>query len=142
MTVHGCDERLDPRGPWTFEPWEAVTLPHEMAGGGGTSFVPVFDWIAGRGLRPDLLVYFTDAEGQFPQRAPDYPVIWFVKGRGRIPWASGYSSTRAKGGRRKLASRIARYQSPITNHESRWSCSLGAAPSVRRNGLRSFSSSR
>ena len=86
VTVHGCDERLDPRGPWTFEPWEAVTLPREMAGGGGTSFVPVFDWIAGRGLRPDLLVYFTDAEGQFPQRAPDYPVIWLVKGRGRIPW--------------------------------------------------------
>ena len=57
-----------------------------MAGGGGTSFLPVFDWIAGRGLRPDLLVYFTDAEGEFPRRAPDYPVIWLVKGSGKVPW--------------------------------------------------------
>ena len=86
VTVHGCDERLDPRGPWIFEPWDAIALPREMAGSGGTSFVPVFDWIAARGLRPDVVVYFTDAEGQFPQRAPDYPVIWLVKGKGRVPW--------------------------------------------------------
>ena len=86
VTLHGCDERLDPRGPWTFHPWEAIVLPREMAGGGGTSFVPVFDWIAGHGLRPDLLVYFTDAEGEFPRHAPQYPVIWLVKGRGKVPW--------------------------------------------------------
>ena len=86
VTLQGCDERLDPRGPWTFHPWEAFALPREMAGGGGTSFLPVFDWIAGRGVRPDLLVYFTDAEGEFPLQAPDYPVIWLVKGRGKVPW--------------------------------------------------------
>ena len=86
VTVQACDEHLDLRGPWTFEPWEAIVLPREMAGGGGTSFVPVFDWVARCGLRPDLLVYFTDAEGEFPQHAPDYPVIWLVKGRGKVPW--------------------------------------------------------
>jgi predicted metal-dependent peptidase len=86
VTLQGCDERLDPRGPWTFHPWEPLVLPREMAGGGGTSFVPVFDWIAGHGLRPDLLVYFTDAEGEFPRHAPEYPVIWLVKGRGKVPW--------------------------------------------------------
>ena len=86
VTVLACDERLDARGPWIFEPWEAIVLPLELAGGGGTSFLPVFDRIAERCLRPDLLVYFTDAEGEFPRRAPDYPVIWVVKGRGKVPW--------------------------------------------------------
>ena len=33
-----------------------------------------------------LIVYFTDAEGEFPRQAPDYPVIWLVKGRGKVPW--------------------------------------------------------
>ena len=86
VTVHGCDERLDPQGPWTFQPWEPIALPSEVGGGGGTSFVPVFEWIASRRLRPDLLLYFTDAEGEFPRLAPDYPVIWLVKGNGKVPW--------------------------------------------------------
>jgi predicted metal-dependent peptidase len=57
-----------------------------LTGGGGTSFRPVFQWIDRAGLRPDLLVYFTDAEGQFPECEPPYPVIWLVKGRAKVPW--------------------------------------------------------
>lgn len=45
-------------------------------GGGGTSFVPVFDEIAARGIEPDCLVYLTDGMGTFPDKAPSYPVIW------------------------------------------------------------------
>jgi len=86
VTVHACDERLDARGPWQFEPWQPVELPKKIGGGGGTSFVPVFDWIAVERRRPDLLLYFTDAEGTFPAQAPDYPVVWLVKGRGKVPW--------------------------------------------------------
>jgi predicted metal-dependent peptidase len=37
-------------------------------------------------LRPDLLVYFTDADGEFPRAAPAYPVVWLVKGAGKVPW--------------------------------------------------------
>jgi predicted metal-dependent peptidase len=86
VTVHACDERLDPRGPWEFQHWESIELPRELGGGGGTRFVPVFDWIAAAARRPDLLLYFTDAEGEFPPHAPSYPVIWLVKGRGSVPW--------------------------------------------------------
>jgi predicted metal-dependent peptidase len=86
VTLHACDERLDPRGPWEFEPWETIVLPRGISGGGGTRFVPVFDWIGRAQRRPDLLLYFTDAEGEFPGHAPAYPVIWLVKGRGRVPW--------------------------------------------------------
>ena len=86
VTVHACDERLDPRGPWQFEPWENIALPGEVGGGGGTRFVPVFDWVAAGQRRPDLLLYFTDAQGEFPGHAPGYPVVWLVKGRGKVPW--------------------------------------------------------
>jgi predicted metal-dependent peptidase len=45
-------------------------------GGGGTSFIPVFDEIAEMGIEPDALVYLTDGMGSFPQQAPRYTVIW------------------------------------------------------------------
>ena len=86
VTLHACDARLDSRGPWTYQPWQRIVLPEKLGGGGGTSFAPAFDWIAAAHLRPDLMLYFTDAEGAFPPAAPDYPVIWLVKGRGRVPW--------------------------------------------------------
>ena len=35
---------------------------------------------------PDVLVYFTDAKGEFPQFVPLYPVIWLVKGKEQVPW--------------------------------------------------------
>jgi len=47
-----------------------------VGGGGGTSFVPVFDYIKANGLEPDALVYLTDGQGTFPSQAPKYPVIW------------------------------------------------------------------
>ena len=46
----------------------------------------MFDWVEQQGVRPELLVYFTDAEGRFPEREPNYPVIWLVKGKEKVPW--------------------------------------------------------
>jgi predicted metal-dependent peptidase len=46
------------------------------AGGGGTRFEPVFEWIAEQSLAPDALVYLTDGLGSFPKAAPAYPMIW------------------------------------------------------------------
>lgn len=86
VTLHACDERLDPSGPWIFQPWEPIVLPREFGGGGGTRFDPVFGWLEAQRLRPDLLLYFTDAQGEFPRHAPEYPVIWLVKGRAAVPW--------------------------------------------------------
>lgn len=86
VTLHACDSALSPQGPWIAEAWEPIALPPALAGGGGTDFRPVFDWIAARGLRPDALVYLTDAEGEFPPAPPVYPVLWVVKGRGIVPW--------------------------------------------------------
>jgi len=86
ITLYACDSALAPGAPWVFEPWEALRLPRRLAGGGGTAFAPVFDWIDDRGLRPDALVYFTDACGAFPRQAPAYPVLWLVKGNAPVPF--------------------------------------------------------
>jgi predicted metal-dependent peptidase len=86
VTLLPCDAALCDGAPFRFEPWETFQRPEHIKGGGGTSFIPVFDWISRTGEQPDLLVYFTDADGRFPDREPPYPVIWLVKGRGTVPW--------------------------------------------------------
>jgi predicted metal-dependent peptidase len=86
LVVHACDDALSPAGPWHFAPWDPLTLPGSLSGGGGTRFNPVFEWIEREHLRPDLMLYFTDAQGEFPGAAPPYPVIWLVKGRAGVPW--------------------------------------------------------
>lgn len=47
-----------------------------VAGGGGTSFIPIFEHLEMRA--PRMLIYFTDTFGSFPQEEPSYPVIWAV----------------------------------------------------------------
>ncbi len=86
ITLHACDEHLAPEGPWVFEPWDEVRLPESLPGGGGTRFAPVFDWVAHLDRQPDLLVYFTDAKGEFPEHEPPYPVLWVIKGKAGVPW--------------------------------------------------------
>ena len=86
VTLLPCDARLCDGAPWVFEPWEQFHRPEGVKGGGGTSFDPVFDWVQQSGCRPDLLVYFTDADGAFPKIEPPYPVIWLVKGKTKVPW--------------------------------------------------------
>ncbi|RRQ22696.1 vWA domain-containing protein [Thiohalobacter thiocyanaticus] len=86
ITLLVCDSELAGDGPWEYEPWEAFRLPRDFKGGGGTRFTPVFDFVARRDRAPDLLVYFTDAEGEFPRQEPPYPVLWLVKGKAGVPW--------------------------------------------------------
>lgn len=86
LTLHACDTALAEGGPWVFEPWEEFKLPRQFRGGGGTDFRPVFEWVEQQGRAPDLLLYFTDAECDFPLSEPHYPVIWLVKGKAPVPW--------------------------------------------------------
>ena len=86
IVFHACDAALADDGPWTFEPWEEFSLPRQFSGGGGTDFKPVFEWVDKQDVSPDLLIYFTDAQGGFPLRQPDYPVVWLVKGKTAVPW--------------------------------------------------------
>jgi len=86
IVFHACDSVLADDGPWIFEPWQEFTMPRQFEGGGGTDFNPVFEWVDQQDISPDLLVYFTDAEGEFPALQPNYPVVWLVKGKAKVPW--------------------------------------------------------
>jgi predicted metal-dependent peptidase len=86
VTLLACDSAIAEEAPWIYESWEEFVLPEKITGGGGTRFEPVFEWLEGEDLNPDLVVYFTDAEGVFPPHAPPYPVIWLVKGKQKTPW--------------------------------------------------------
>ncbi|QFY90893.1 hypothetical protein D5125_16310 [Magnetovirga frankeli] len=81
-----CDAELAKGAPWIYEPWEEFRRPPEVKGGGGTDFRPVFHWIDRHLPNPELLVYFTDAKGSFPDKAPSYPVLWLIKGKEKVPW--------------------------------------------------------
>ena len=56
-------------------------------GGGGTSFKPVFEYVATKCEQPDLLIYFTDGYGDVPEK-PAYPVMWVITpgGKNIVPW--------------------------------------------------------
>lgn len=86
VTLHACDVELAQDGPWIYEPWEEFRLPRRFEGGGGTSFKPVFTWLQTQDQMPDLVLYFTDANAEFPQQEPFVPVLWLVKGKSKVPW--------------------------------------------------------
>jgi predicted metal-dependent peptidase len=86
ITLFACDTEIDPATPITFEPWDTFEMPKDIKGGGGTEFKPVFEYIEREYMRPDLLIYFTDAKASFPAQEPNYPVIWLVKGKEEVPW--------------------------------------------------------
>lgn len=88
VTLLACDSEVVEGFPRRFEPWEEATLPQDMPGGGSTDFRPVFEWTQRQDQQPDILVYFTDAQGFFPKQQPNFPVIWLVKGRGKVPWGT------------------------------------------------------
>ena len=76
LVIMWCDAAIG-RVDEVEDPQDLNTVRSKGApGGGGTSFIPVFDEIAKMGLEVDALVYLTDGMGSFPSKAPSYPVIW------------------------------------------------------------------
>jgi predicted metal-dependent peptidase len=51
----------------------------EFVGGGGTDFSPVFEYIDNHHMKIDLLIYFTDLQGIYPQKTHfSYKVLWIT----------------------------------------------------------------
>lgn len=67
-----CDAEI--HGVDVFERGETITVSPK--GYGGTDFRPVFEWVESEGINPSCLLYLTDMMGDFPDYAPDYPVLW------------------------------------------------------------------
>lgn len=70
--------------------WSAQDGPLvlEPKGGGGTSHIPVFDWVRENAGDSPCLVCLTDLYTVFPQAAPQIPTLWAVVGNkaGRPPF--------------------------------------------------------
>ena len=59
----------------------ATEVSEGFRGGGGTSFVPPFDWVRDNGFEHiDLFVYLTDGYGSAMEDPPSYPVVWCTTG--------------------------------------------------------------
>lgn len=73
LTILWCDAKVH-RADEVDQMSDLMGL--KPVGGGGTSFVPVFEWIEQNSVQPDALIYLTDGLGQFPAEKPSYPVLW------------------------------------------------------------------
>lgn len=82
MTLIDCDAKI--QAVLEIENGQSIdggALPWEgraWTGRGGTSFIPVFKYVEDHGLTPELLIYFTDGYGSFPNFDPPYPVVWIM----------------------------------------------------------------
>jgi predicted metal-dependent peptidase len=83
--VHAVDELAKP-GDLNGLKATINADPDGIGGGGGTKFTPVFAEIEKRNIKPDMVCYLTDLMGSFPDRAPNYPVIWATVKKGKPPF--------------------------------------------------------
>lgn len=72
----------------------------QFKGGGGTDFRPVFDKVKEMNITPELLIYLTDTYGTFPDKKPQFPVLWCITDdNGKVPWGQAvYIPKDKKGG--------------------------------------------
>jgi predicted metal-dependent peptidase len=77
LTVLQADARV--QSIHTFEAMDGTEIPQRLplAGGGGTDFRPVFDWVSTH-TEGAIVLYATDGMGRYPDRAPHTPVIWLL----------------------------------------------------------------
>jgi predicted metal-dependent peptidase len=89
-----CDTQIQGHKRLTRDDLPLTLTP---VGGGGTDFRPVFEWAGGRDTPPCCLVYLTDLEcHRFPDKVPDYPVLWVRSGDGgvKVPFGEVIDITR------------------------------------------------
>lgn len=78
--IHGVDEIADPMDLQSIK-------QKGVGGGGGTDCKPVFDWIhENPDAQPDVFIGFTDGYVDFPDKAPEYDVIWCATTKQEFPW--------------------------------------------------------
>jgi predicted metal-dependent peptidase len=81
-----CDSEVANTQVFRPEAYPISLKQFKPAGGGGTDFRPVFDYVAKNKLKPCVLLYLTDMYGSFPKKAPPYPVIWCATSSEKAPF--------------------------------------------------------
>ena len=86
LTVICCDAQIQSVETYTADfPFDARMI--QFKGGGGTSFIPVFEYMKNQPSEAQILIYFTDGYGDCPEKPP-YPVMWVITpdGHKSVPW--------------------------------------------------------
>lgn len=77
IIVVWCDAQVRKTYEITDEQDLAECYHDGAHGGGGTSFVPPFEWVKEQEIDDiDMAVYLTDGDGTFPSEEPNFPVVW------------------------------------------------------------------
>ena len=75
-----CDAEIHEEKRFQWAEQLRLEERYPVFGFGGTSFQPVFTRIEllrkEENLEPDCLIYFTDGYGEYPEKQPEYPVIF------------------------------------------------------------------
>ncbi len=77
-----CDYKI--RSHKTY--YKGDALDYELQGGAGTSFKPIFEYLEDKNEDYDLLLYFTDLEGEFPLDEANFDTIWVTKSELQPPF--------------------------------------------------------
>lgn len=77
-----CDDKIHSHQIF----YSGELLDVKVIGNGGTSFIPVFDFIEKNIDEVKLLLYFTDLDGAFPKEPPSYDVKWVSRKEKEIPF--------------------------------------------------------
>lgn len=77
-----CDDRVRSHQRFT----NGESIEYSLEGGGGTDFIPVFEFIETQLTLPKMLLYFTDLDGKFPPNKPHYETLWITHCEGDVPF--------------------------------------------------------
>jgi predicted metal-dependent peptidase len=77
-----CDDKIQSHK--TFYSGDGLEI--DLKGGGGTDFRPVFSFVEGEMDDVKLLLYFTDLDGTFPNKSPNYEVKWVSAKEREVPF--------------------------------------------------------
>ena len=62
------------------------TIEYKAVGGGGTDFRPVFEYVDRHISDVQLLIYFTDGLGTFPEKEPMFDTLWVMPEKAKVPF--------------------------------------------------------
>jgi len=85
VTVIYCDADVNHVDFFRPEDFPVRLSPH---GGGGTSFIPVFDYIDEHGLDPEVVVYLTDGYGDQHDFTSKHETVWLTTGTPNFSWGT------------------------------------------------------
>jgi predicted metal-dependent peptidase len=86
LTLIGSDCQVVPAMVTEWEPGDGAIRKYQAHGRGGTSHVPVFDYVLNE-LNDEITAFisFTDLATAFPDYIPPYPVLWVAKKANAAP---------------------------------------------------------